>query len=123
MFRAVLKEVKVINDYTVQFILHEPFAPFLYYLAHEAAMIPSPASIDRFGKEPATLGKNPVGTGPFIFQEWKVGEGSFSGRTRTIGRRENRILIVSFSKLFPMTWQGLLPLGQVAHISCSTHPR
>lgn len=74
MFRAVVKEVKVISEYTVQFILHEPFAPFLYYLAHEAAMIPSPASIDRFGKEPATLGRNPVGTGPFIFQEWKVGE-------------------------------------------------
>lgn len=74
MFRAVVKEVKVINDYTVQFILHEPFAPFLYYLAHEAAMIPSPVSIDKYGKDPATLGKNPVGTGPFILQEWKVGE-------------------------------------------------
>lgn len=75
MFKGILKEVQVIDDYTVKFKLFQPYAPIMYRLAtSSAAWILSPRAIEQYGNDPATFGKNPVGTGPFIFKEWKVGE-------------------------------------------------
>ncbi len=66
-----VKEVKTVNDYTVQMILTEPFAPLLSILASHEGSIFSPKAIDQYGKD---LSKHPVGTGPFSFQSWKPGQ-------------------------------------------------
>lgn len=75
MFKGILKEVLVLDQYTVEFRLFQPYTPILYRLAtSSAAWILSPKSIEKYGNDPALFGRNPVGTGPFIFKEWKVGE-------------------------------------------------
>ena len=69
LFTPFIKEVKVVDPYTVEFILKKPFGAFLYHLAHGAAAIMSPKSI--LSGDPA---KHPVGTGPYMLEEWKPGD-------------------------------------------------
>jgi peptide/nickel transport system substrate-binding protein len=63
-----IKEVKVVDDYTVEFVLNSPLAPFYKNLAMSPFAIASPAAIEEFGDK---FMENPVGTGPFVFKEWK----------------------------------------------------
>ncbi len=65
-----VKELKIIDDYTVQFILKEPFGAFVNAVAHPGTLIMSPKAIETYGDK---VNRNPVGTGPFIFVEWVSG--------------------------------------------------
>jgi peptide/nickel transport system substrate-binding protein len=60
----VIKEVKATDAKTVEFTLARSQAPFLKNVAMSPFVIASPKSFD-------TLGKKPVGTGPFKFKSWK----------------------------------------------------
>jgi peptide/nickel transport system substrate-binding protein len=67
---GTVDKVDVVDDYTVQITLKEPFAPFLNHLAmHPAAMV-SPTAIEKYGRD---ISSNPVGTGPFKFVSWTPG--------------------------------------------------
>ncbi len=74
LFKGIVKEIQIVDDYTVKFVLEKPYSPFLNRLAHEGALVVSPKAIDEMGSDPAKLGRNPVGTGPFMLKEWKIGE-------------------------------------------------
>lgn len=63
-----IAKTKVVDDYTVRFTLHEPFSAFVNQLAHPSAAMISKKALEKGGKEVAF---HPVGTGPFIFEEWK----------------------------------------------------
>ncbi len=63
---APVKEVQVVDKYTVRVVLKEAFSPFLYVLSDRAGMMVSPAAAKRYGQD---LANNPVGTGPFRFVE------------------------------------------------------
>jgi ABC-type transport system substrate-binding protein len=65
---SMIKEIKVIDKYTVQFVLNAPFAPFMTRLTSfkTGGIIPK-AAVDKFGDK---FGMNPVGAGPF---EWVSG--------------------------------------------------
>lgn len=67
---AALKEVVATGPLEVEFRLKEPSAPFPAVLADVAGMMISPAAVEKYGKD---YGANPVGTGPFMFKEWKRG--------------------------------------------------
>lgn len=64
---ASVKEVAVVDTYTVKITLKNPDAAFLAQLSDRAGMPVSPAAIAKFG---ADLARNPVGAGPFQFVEW-----------------------------------------------------
>lgn len=70
LFEAI-KEVKVVDDQTVQFILHYPYAPLLSVLASAEGVILSPKAIEEYGKD---LTKHPTGTGPYKFESWTPGQ-------------------------------------------------
>jgi peptide/nickel transport system substrate-binding protein len=70
-FPGVIEEVNVINDYTVEFVLSEKQAPFLNNLAMVPFGISSPTAVKKYGED---YFKNPVGTGPYVLEEWRQGD-------------------------------------------------
>ncbi|SNX70710.1 peptide/nickel transport system substrate-binding protein [Bacillus oleivorans] len=64
----VIESVTAVDPYTVEFKLKRPQAPFLKNLAMGPFGIASPTALE---ENPDTFGENPVGTGPFVFKEWK----------------------------------------------------
>lgn len=66
-----VKELQVVDEYTVRFILNEPFGAFVNAVAHPGSLIQSPKAIEQYGDE---VSKHLVGTGPYIFEEWVSGD-------------------------------------------------
>ncbi len=64
-----IDKTEALDDYTVQITLKEPFSAFINQLAHPTAMMISPAAMEK-GNEFVAF--NPVGTGPFVFEEWRA---------------------------------------------------
>jgi peptide/nickel transport system substrate-binding protein len=67
----MVKEVKVVDDYTVQFLLTEPFSPLLSILASHEGGIINPKTIEEYGEN---IIQEPNGTGPFVFESWTPGQ-------------------------------------------------
>ncbi|WP_108887555.1 ABC transporter substrate-binding protein, partial [Pseudoprimorskyibacter insulae] len=70
-FFSAVEAVDVVDDMTVKFTLNAPYAPFLSNLAYPTGLIVSPAAVEQHGAE---FGRNPSGTGPFKFAEWRSNE-------------------------------------------------
>jgi len=63
-----IQEIRVLDDYTVEFHLKYPCAPFLQKLVGpRGTAIVNQKAVEKFGQDYA---KNPIGTGPFIFDSW-----------------------------------------------------
>lgn len=63
-----VQEINVIDDYTVEFVLDSPFAPFLYYM--KPGIVPRHLAEN----EDHNLQSEPVGSGPFKMTQWRRGE-------------------------------------------------
>ncbi|SFR12110.1 ABC transporter substrate-binding protein [Poseidonocella sedimentorum] len=70
-FFSSVVSTEVVDEMTVQFTLNGPYAPFLSNLAYPTGLIVSPAAVAEHGAE---FGRNPSGTGPFTFAEWRSNE-------------------------------------------------
>lgn len=70
-FFSAVEETTAVDDHTVKFTLNGPYAPFLSNLAYPTGLMVSPAAVAAHG---ADFGRNPVGTGPFKFGEWRSNE-------------------------------------------------
>lgn len=79
-------ETEVIDDYTVKLHLSEPFAPMLARVA--GLMIISPKALEN-GDE--AILKNPVGTGPYVFDKWSPGEGFVVKRNESYWREGPKV--------------------------------
>lgn len=75
----VVRDVEEVDEHTVRITLTRPFAPFLDLLARHSSYIVSPTAVEKWGED---FHRRPVGTGPFVFQEWVAG-------TRIILRRND----------------------------------
>jgi dipeptide transport system substrate-binding protein len=69
----LLKSIDKVDDYTVRFVLNNPHAPFLPTLAMEFASIHSAEYMAAMLKAgtPEKVDQEPIGTGPFIFANYK----------------------------------------------------
>lgn len=70
-FPGIIESVEAVDEYTVRFQLTEPQAPFLNNLAMVSFGIASPEAVMEYGED---YFKNPVGSGPFKFVEWRQGD-------------------------------------------------
>jgi len=106
LYTPFVQGAQVVDDGTVRVTLKQPFAAFLFRLAHSAGGIISPAAHQKWGKD---LTLHPVGTGPFKFVEWVKGdrvvlernEGYWGGRPRldrvtvkTVREDSSRVLML-----------------------------
>ncbi len=68
-FSKIIKDIKKIDPYTVQFILNAPEAPFLQDLAMDFTSVLSAEYGEQLLKEktPEKIDTAPIGTGPFVF--------------------------------------------------------
>ncbi len=70
-FFAKIKSARVVDSNTLEITTDGAFGSLPYLLATAAASIISPKAIRELGDG---LARKPVGTGPFVFQEWVSGE-------------------------------------------------
>jgi len=68
---GIIKDVKAIDDSTVQITLKRRYAPLLSILAMNFLSVVSPDAVNEYKDE---YFKHPVGTGPFKFVEWVKGD-------------------------------------------------
>jgi peptide/nickel transport system substrate-binding protein len=72
--KSLLQDIKVDDNYTIQFALKQPFAAFPAAIGSGYFGIASPAAIQKAGASYGTPSSLAVGTGPFIFKEWRTGD-------------------------------------------------
>ncbi|MCL1995015.1 MAG: ABC transporter substrate-binding protein [Defluviitaleaceae bacterium] len=63
----MIKDVVVIDDYTLLFITDSPFVPLPAHFTHFGTFMHSPAAIAQAQEQGITLIETPIGTGPFLF--------------------------------------------------------
>lgn len=77
---ADVSGIRVVDDYTLEIRLEKPFSPFLYLLTMPAAYVVPEEEAKKWGPDFST---HPVGTGPFVLEEW------LSNREVRLQRRED----------------------------------
>lgn len=71
---SFLQDVVVDGKNTIKFVLKQPFAAFPAAMASGYFGIASPDAIKKAGASYGTPSSTAVGTGPFIFKEWRSGD-------------------------------------------------
>lgn len=66
-----LLSVTALDGYTVEFVFEEPYAPFFFAASGAYMGILPPGAVAELGDD---FGRNPVGSGPFIFESWSTGQ-------------------------------------------------
>jgi peptide/nickel transport system substrate-binding protein len=77
---VVIESIEVVDPTTVEVTLKEPFAPFLSVLTDRSGMMASPTAVQEAGDN---FSSQPIGSGPFKFQE------RVTGSTITLARNED----------------------------------
>ena len=62
-----IKGLIVIDDFTIEIRLDEPFSPFLSLLTMTAAYIVPKEEVEKLGQN---FSNHPIGTGPFVLKRW-----------------------------------------------------
>lgn len=57
-----------VDDTTFQIQLVQPYAPFIYYLVNSLGAVVPREAVEHYGKD---YFQHPVGTGAFVFEEWR----------------------------------------------------
>ncbi len=87
---SIISSIEASDNLTVVFKLKRPEAPFIANMGMDFAAIVSPTAVKKYGIE---YKSHPVGTGPFIFEQWV---------------KDDRIVL----KANPNYWNGRPPLDK-----------
>ncbi|MEO1144148.1 MAG: ABC transporter substrate-binding protein [Cyanobacteria bacterium J06638_22] len=71
---SILADVQAVDEFTVVFELAKPFAAFPAAIASGYFGIASPTAIQEAGADYGRPASIAVGTGPFVFEEWRSGD-------------------------------------------------
>jgi peptide/nickel transport system substrate-binding protein len=71
---SIVQSVNVMDAATVQIVLKQPFAAFPNAIASGFFGMASPTAVKKAGAKYGTPGSLAVGTGPFVFKEWRTGD-------------------------------------------------
>jgi peptide/nickel transport system substrate-binding protein len=71
---SLLQDVVVVDPFTVQFVLKQPFAAFPAAIAAGYYGIASPTAIQKAGANYGKPDSLAIGTGPYVFKEWRTGD-------------------------------------------------
>ncbi|MGM0651715.1 MAG: ABC transporter substrate-binding protein [Bacillota bacterium] len=71
LLSGAIKEVRAVDDYSVEIELNDVFGPFLMYMGIYSQFIVSPTAVETHGED---YFQNPAGTGAFMLDEWKKDE-------------------------------------------------
>ena len=98
--------IEVIDDYTIRISTKQPFAPILASLGHSTAFIVNEKAVTEFGE---AYNQNPVGTGPFKFENWNRGSSvalvrndDFHGEIPQISGIEFRVIAEASNRLIEL---------------------
>jgi peptide/nickel transport system substrate-binding protein len=106
-----IKEVEVIDDYTLVLKLKYPFSPLISCLGIEVVSPFSPAAMAKYGED---IRRNPIGAGPFKLAEWVRGDRIVFIRNDNYYGRKPTVKKIIF-KIVPEvgTREAMLQSGQV----------
>jgi len=71
---SLLQNIVVEGKDTIKFVLKQPFSAFPSAVSSGYFGIASPAAIKKAGAQYGTPSSQAVGTGPFVFKEWRSGD-------------------------------------------------
>jgi peptide/nickel transport system substrate-binding protein len=71
---SLLQNIVVLDKSTIQFVLKQPFAAFPAAIGSAFFGIASPTAIKKAGANYGSPASLAVGTGPFIFKQWRTGD-------------------------------------------------
>jgi peptide/nickel transport system substrate-binding protein len=108
---AMIKEVKIVDDYTLKIELKYPFAPFAPTLSLTVTSPISPAAIEKYGED---VRQNPVGAGPYILREWVKGDRLVMVRNENYYGKKPTVEKLTF-RIIPedATREAMLRSGQI----------
>jgi peptide/nickel transport system substrate-binding protein len=66
-----IASVEVVDDFTVDIVAERAYGPLLLTTTMIYTGVVSPTAVEEFGED---YGRNPVGTGPFRFVEWRTND-------------------------------------------------
>lgn len=108
---TMINETKVVDDYTLEFVLKYPYTPFAPTLAMFVLSPISPAAIQKYGED---VRQNPVGAGPYVLKEWVKGDRIVFDRNPTYYGKKPTVERLTF-KIVPetATREAMLRAGQI----------
>ncbi len=110
--------VTVTGEYSVDLHLPGPFAPLLPHLTHASQAIMAPSSMD----DPE-IQSNPVGTGPFVLDEWARGERLSLVRNDNYWREPSDLSSVTFLPISEGATRIAMIESGAAHVVVNVPPQ
>jgi len=107
----MIKEVAIVDDYTLKITLKYPFAPFAPSLSQVLVSPISPAAIAKYGDD---VRQHPVGAGPYVLKEWVKGDRIVMVRNENYYGPKPTVAKLTF-KIVPetATREAMLRTGQI----------
>jgi peptide/nickel transport system substrate-binding protein len=108
---AMIEEVTIVDDYTIQIKLEYAFAPFAATLSLVTLSPISPTALFKYGED---VRRKPVGAGPYVLKEWVAGDRIVLVRNENYYGKRPTVAKLTF-KIVPetATREAMLRTGEI----------